>query len=220
VKNLWFEKFPEQFESLRGLLERQYPSLIPQIIGGKVTIRGTFSVRSEGERIDEFEIEICLPDDFPDGMPKVREVLGRIPREADRHVNTSDGTLCMFVEDEREWVFPSGSSFDDFLEGPLRSHLIYQLCVETGAKWEHGQRSHGTAGVIEFYQEKFGVKSKRSLLGLLNEIRAAKPRWHARCPCGGRRTLWDCHGKTVRLLRAKIPTQRAKDAFTEIASLK
>ena len=46
------------------------------------------------EICDSYELELEVPISFPRGIPKVKEVAGKIPRDGTFHVN-HDETLCL-----------------------------------------------------------------------------------------------------------------------------
>lgn len=64
---------------------------------GGFSIRGFYRITDEYGILDEFSLEIFVPDSFPIVWPTVKEVGGRIPLEERRHVNLQDGTLCASV---------------------------------------------------------------------------------------------------------------------------
>src|SRR4051794_31021288 len=66
--------------------------------GKPPVLRGRFAFSArhheKGEVEDGFDLEIEIPPRFPEDVPIVTETGGRIPREADHHVN-KDGKLCL-----------------------------------------------------------------------------------------------------------------------------
>ena len=151
IKLAWFVRTPEAFETLLSTLRVKYSTLHADESDGKIIVRGSLPISYEGEDLDWYFIEVSLPDDYPSSPPAVREVGGRIPHNLlNRHVN-ADGTLCLGVAEDM-WI-KWGGKFDisNFLEGPVRTFLIGSSLVENGKAWPHGERSHGAAGVCEFY---------------------------------------------------------------------
>src|SRR5688572_25449173 len=67
-------------------LRNYYPSLYLAQRGNHSIIKGVFPVQFGGKVVDTFLVEIELPRRFPEEVPSVREMSGRIPKLADRHV--------------------------------------------------------------------------------------------------------------------------------------
>jgi hypothetical protein len=137
------------------MLKADYPTLHAAECGSKIVVRGSFPLKHDDAELDWYLVEVVLPDDYPSAPPAVQEIGGRIPRTRDRHVNP-DGTLCLAVAEEL-WIKWQGR-FDlrSFLAGPVRTFLLCNSLVEQGGAWPHGERSHGAAGICEFYKEALG----------------------------------------------------------------
>jgi hypothetical protein len=183
-------------------LAQTYPTLHVVIEDRIVRVRGTFPITHEGQELDRYLIEITIPDDYPETVPAVREVEGRLPKTAERHFDEG-GMACLFVPDEREWLWPRGASFLEFLEGPVRSFFLFQSIVSRGGTWPHGERSHGVDGLFEFYREKIGTDDLGAVLRYVEYL--SLPDVHgAPCPCGSGRKAKKCHREQLRGLRAMI----------------
>ena len=120
----WFRANPEFFERVKGGTLAALPLLTFDVRSGRVWVAGPFLVLDRaGVEVTRYEIAVRLPNDYPEAMPHMYEVGGRIRRIAEEHT-FRDGRACLFVPGERWQHWPKGSTLVDYLEGPVRSHLV------------------------------------------------------------------------------------------------
>ncbi len=218
-RKVWYESDPALYAEAKGRVESSYPTLHFSIRNFTVYISGSFPLADGGKIFDRYSIEIELPHDYPQGLPLVWEVGGRIARIADRHIYSDTGSACLFVRDEREWVYPSGSSVLDFLNGPVRDFFVSQSLYEIDGTWPFGQRSHGVKGIAEFYFEKLNTTDLQTVLRYLNILKRKEIKGHWLCPCGSGTKLRQCHREQLTELRSRIPQQVACRSWRAILSL-
>lgn len=209
MRKPWFLREPGRLEQIRADLVEHFPHLHPYPRDRDVLIRGTFPVLADGGELDRFLLEIVLLDDYPTSIPVVYEVGGRIPRTKERHVNP-DGAACLFLPDERWWVWPPGSSFLEFLTGPLHNYYLGQARVDRGLSWPFGTRDHGVDGIYRFYEDILGTSDREAIERYLELFAKESCKGHWDCPCGSGRRLRDCHVDLVRELKSKIPCATAR----------
>lgn len=212
----WHLTDPESFARMRAEVEAAYPDLRLSIQDECVFIQGSFPIKEDGAALDRYSIEVRVPQDFPKDLPVLREVGGRIPWDADRHVNIN-GDACLLVPDERWRHFPEGRTLRDFLDGPVRSFLIGQSVYDRTGKWPFGQRSHGRAGILEAYAEMLNISPDRETIrAFLDLISRREVKGHWPCPCGAGKILRKCHGARVWVLREKIGPEIALKTLKEL----
>jgi hypothetical protein len=204
-------------DDLRRDLANAYPLLVVEIRNHLVVVCGKFQLAEDGVEIDGFEVEIVLPDDYPRGIPSVFEVARRIPHDADHHMY-ENGRACLFVSGERWRYWPAGSTFLEFLEGPVRSFFIGQSLFELTGEWPFGQRSHGLAGIFESYGELLRTRHIPTIARYLEVLSRRKLRPRSSCPCGSRRPIHSCHMRKIAELRGKIPYREARAALAAIVN--
>jgi hypothetical protein len=212
----WHVTDAAEFARIRPLLEAEYPYLHLITRDGDTVLAGDFPLVLEGRVVDSFQIEIAVPPAGPRAaVPIVREVGGRIPYIADRHMYR-DGTACLFVEAEFWFKHPTGMDLIDFLRGPITSYFIAQFSYEQGKGWPFGERAHGAQGIIDFYAPIFGTRNVRIIRRFVGMIAAKKLRstWH--CPCGSDRQLGSCHGGLLRSLRERIKRSAALSSLSHL----
>jgi hypothetical protein len=205
----WHETNPTLLFGVQEAVQTAYPSLHFTTMNGVVFMRGSFPLTDGTTVLDRYSIEVEFATDHPQGVPKVREVGGRIPRTVDRHIVDASGLACLFVPDERAWLYPVNATVLDFLNGPVRSFFLSQSLFELEGRWPFGQRSHGIQGILEFYAEVLETQDVKLILEYLDLLKHREIRGHWRCPCGSGRRLRDCHLLKIVNLHAKIPPSRA-----------
>lgn len=218
----WFELDPSLFQELKSTIEKKYQTLHVSIEDSIVYIKGTLILYSnDGREIDHYSIEIKITENYPNSVPTVKEVGGRIPRVADRHINPEDGSACLFLPDERYKCYPSGSTIVDFIEAPVKSFFLWQTDFDLNSnKSSFGARGHGSSGIYEFYCEELKTKDIYVIKRFLDYITAKKIKKHWKCYCGSGKELRYCHINKLVDLRAKILRNDAKHSLVEIEKVK
>lgn len=183
-------------------------------------VQGTFPVvGAAGETLDRYTLSIEIPDTFPEELPVVRETAGRIPWTTKDHVE-SDGKACVLLPEDRQNCFPPGSTFKDFLDGPVHNFFLGQSLVALGQPWPFGEWRHGADGVIEFYSQYFGINDRSTVINFLTVLakRETKPHWI--CPCGSGRKIKACCRARLARLRHQFPRASARASLNRLRSSK
>jgi hypothetical protein len=214
----WHEANPTLYEEVRQSILLHFPTLFVQVEHQKVYIRGVLPIcdLTTGEEIDRYFIEIALPNDFPKGIPIVREKGGRIPRSIDRHIYEGDGTCCLFVRDERWRHYPEGATIVEFIEGPVYQYFLSQSYFELTGKWLFGERGHGIQGILEYYSEELGTNDLVVIMRFLDYLSLKEVKGHWDCFCGSGKRLRHCHFLKLLAMREKIPSLIAQSSLTNV----
>lgn len=210
---------PQDLDSIRLDIAAEYPTLHPFLNkDGLVEVAGLFPVRGAGgELLDTFDISIVLPDRFPRGLPIVREVAGRIPRTADRHVEP-DGKACVMLPDDRWRCFPEGSTFGEYLRVPVHNYFLGQSYWEEHGEWPFGEWGHGRAGILEYYRSIVHTEDDTTARRFLYVLTKLNLKTHWDCPCGSGKRIRDCCQRNVTDLRSKIPAGTAKKSWARLGA--
>lgn len=194
-------------DEIVATVRRSYPNLIFEIVDGRAVLFGSFPLMDGEVVLDRFAVQIIFPDNYPEELPTVCEVGGRLPWLLDRHVNLN-GTACLLVPDE--WfISAEDQSFAAFMAGPVRNYFLGQALVEAGHPWPFGERKHGYAGLLQAYEELLGVEGRATIFYFLNYLIRPDIKGHWSCPCGSGETLRRCHLHKVRALQQKITPRNA-----------
>lgn len=214
---IWYLAKPSALQRTLEEISSAQPRLTAIPTGDEILLRGFYEVRGTAAHA-EFELEIRPCSDSETGMPAVREIGGRIPRDMDLHHVNGDGTLCVMLPEEYWFTYPGGLSLADFLAGPLRRHLAAQEYVLGTGKWPGEEWAHGDAGVLEFYRGLFETDDERVLRGLLEWALRDKLPTLMHCHCGSRRELRHCHGPLLQKLRERLPKDLLRTALRAASS--
>jgi len=165
--------------------------------GAGICLRGKFrfkaSVSGNDEIDDSYKLEIIVPDEFPRGLPEVKEIGGKIPRNGKFHVNP-DGTLCLgsplrLLRNVHS--SPSLAGFADKCLVPYLYAVSYKLMY--GGDFVFGELAHGDQGIVDDYSVMLGLKEwpqvtqAIQLLGIKKRIANKRT-----CPCGCGKRLGAC----------------------------
>lgn len=173
-----------------------------------LNIRGRLSLNAgDGTEVDSYLIECAFPrDPTGDYTPSVKEVGGRIPREAARHVFTNTGECC--VELPVEYLRRGRQRLSEYVNGPLRSYFIAQSHFECTGTWPHGELAHGARGIQQFCDRMFGTADLALVSGAVKAVGSWRASKHRACPCGGGRRFIRCHGRRFAAARLWPPAAR------------
>lgn len=208
----WFLKNPALLNQVRNLVSKNYPDLRIDDSTDRITLRGSFPVYVKDAVVDRFQIEVEFPDNYPEGIPIVREVGCRIPHHNDRHVIVKTKSACLFLKEERSKHYPPGSTILDFLKGPVNDYFLWQTEFELTGNPTVKARPHGFDGIMEFYKEELEIEDPKAILNCIDYLRKeAKGHWP--CFCGGEKKLRECHFEKFSALKAKVPSKIAEEFF-------
>ncbi len=179
-------------------------------------IKGEFfflyeSDEGPGEAIT-FEIEIYVPYSFPDDLPLVWEVGGKIPKEKDFH-SSQEGLLCLGSPVRLRLIAHDNPSLEQYLEVCLVPylHAIWKK-LNFEEEMPFGELDHGRLGIIKDYMDLFGVQSEEHVMTMLKILHGGlKEAAEDPCPCGCGRKLEECSyrkklNKNLNVIRNKLPT--------------
>jgi hypothetical protein len=184
----------EQFE----YLVRFYPDL--QLSDQKsIKIEGTILMRKQYKEvplIEEYTIRIEISKEYPKNLPKVYETSSKIPKGFN-HINY-DGSLCLGVENELYLKFEKNPTLLYFIDELVCGYLYSAKFFDKFGVYPIGERSHGPAGVLESYKERFNLNNDNNVLSMLDAIiKTNIYRGHAPCPCGSGLKIRNCKHKHV-----------------------
>lgn len=206
----------EEWRRLEQEVRRKYPDLRLAQKEGEPTIRGSFPIEFEGEVLDRFSIEISFPNG-PAALPIIREIGGRIPRIADRHVNATSGDICTDVPELTMLRGPY--SLVDYLGREVRNFFLYQLQAETGQQWPHGEWKHGREGLLQAYGELLGVEGEIAIRSFFTALTYKSLKGHIPCPCGSGLKIRQCtHRDQLERLRERVSPAVALSALRRLAN--
>ena len=201
------------------LYDQPFTSISPSK-GNPLLLEGDFQFCAEYEghpRIsDTYHLRISVPEDFSRQIPTLREIGGKIPREADFHVN-SDGTLCLGSRIRLMGRLQEDPTVLGFSKSCIVPYLYaMSLKLLLGHGFIFGELLHGFHGELDDYRELLGLTDNNqvvpALLCLLKKKRVANK---MACPCGCNRRLGKCDlNLTVKKFRHILPRAWLREVVT------
>lgn len=186
-----------------------YPGMaVSPATGVNVTFQGDlhFSATWGGfEVTDAYQLRIVVPR-YPDSLPQVFEIGGRIKRIADEHASPN-GQLCLGSELRLRAIIGKTLEMIGFADRCIVPFLYATTRRTTEQCFVLGELEHGRPGMIADYLELFGVQDEAAVQAALRAL-TTKPTSACRhpCPCGCGRRLGQCEYRNrISSLRALAP---------------
>ena len=160
-----------------------------------------FEASADGlETISEsFEIELMVPNDFPESLPRVRETGGRI--EADYEHRNPTGTLCLAVPIEQRRIFFEQPTLLGFVNRLVIPYLYGYCFFKKHGRHPFDEAEHGYEGILRHYIDTLGLRDDLAALGVVCFLLEHGYRGHHACPCGSGLKVRTCHGQALLKLR-------------------
>jgi len=173
-----------------------YPGMaVLPAMGNELVFEGRFefiaAYPGAPEVTDAYELRIEVPD-YPEQLPRVFEIGGRIPRDIDEHVFDT-GHLCLGSELRLRLKIGAKLNLVHFADQCIVPYLYSTSRRQTEGRFVLGELAHGNQGLFDDYQDIFGVTNQAEVLAALR-ILATKPSSAGRhpCPCGCGKRLAQC----------------------------
>ena len=141
---------------------------------------------------DTFDIELAIPNDFPERLPRVKETGGQISADYD-HLN-SGGTLCLAVPIEQRRVFLEEPTLLGFVNRLVIPYLYGYCYFRRHGHHPFKEAAHGYEGIFQHYIDSLGLDDDLSALRVISFLIEHGYRGHHDCPCGSGRRVRTCHG--------------------------
>jgi hypothetical protein len=182
---------------LQPFLEEQPGMSVRPATEAGVLVAGEYYLdathQSAGRKSQTFYLELKIPPSFPSSPPVIHEVGGLIPREADFHVNESDGSFCLGTPLNLKMVLHLCPDLAEFLRASLRPFLYAVMVkLEVGGSFVFGELPHGNAGVATDFATQLNIENSLvpyaiKLLTMKKRVANKRP-----CPCRCGMRLGSC----------------------------
>lgn len=176
------------------------------MISGKLHVHA--SVEGFRTVCEDFMIRLELPGDYPESLPLVYEIRGRVPSGTGRrgfHKN-DNGSLCLGAPIRLHMELHSSPSISRYVRLCLIPYLYQFVFAEAGDELPLGGLDHGVMGILDYYMGELKVGSPLAALGCIRLMGRPRLLGEAEpCPCGSGKPLRICHGFFVDRLREIRP---------------
>jgi hypothetical protein len=196
--------------------------------GVDLRIEGLFDFTAKStdhdEITDSFRLRIVVPTKFPQDLPVVEELDGRIPRRGAYHINP-DGSLCLGSRLRLLVTIARDPTLIGFASNCLVPYLFaISHKILDGGDLAFGELAHGSPGETADYMNLFGLKTAEQVKRAIEYLGLKKRRANnLPCPCGCGRRLGICFfNRRIRryrqLANKKLFREVALDLTRESAS--
>ncbi|MCW8966525.1 MAG: hypothetical protein OQK82_07555 [Candidatus Pacearchaeota archaeon] len=133
---------------------------------------------------DTYKLKFVFDKGYPSKLPQVFDVSDHFPRSQDYHVY-KDGSFCLGSEFKIKYILHSDPSVEVFI-ARIVDPFLYAVShrIQYGF-YPFGELAHGEQGLLDDYEELFGVKGKVSVLAALKALGKRKREANKLvCSCG------------------------------------
>lgn len=189
------------FEEQIPAVTEKYKELSYKNDDGIPCVFGSLVLTDENGAIeDTYQIEIKAVPDYPNSFPLVFEVGGRISRNVDWHVFEETGNCCIASPPEEIIICNSGLTLLSFVENQVKNYFYSQIFRNQNGYFLK-ERSHGSKGWIEFFEEAFMTNNIFNIEFGLSQISEGKKIDRVSiCFCGSGEKYRKCHKKSYDIL--------------------
>jgi len=189
--------YNKEFESLREL----YPNLKAVFNGKLWQLQGSLDIIDElGKKWDSYNIKIVFPYNYPNATPVLFETEGRIPHEADFHINT-DGSCCLTVPALEVINLKRGINALDFIRELVIPFLANQTYMRKLGDYAGKEFGHGPKGIYQFYKDVFKIDDTGLLISAIERVTNNNlPGRNDPCFCGSSLKFKRCHHIAIEYL--------------------
>jgi len=150
-----------------------------------------------GNLWDKYQIKIYIPFNYPHNIPSTYELGKKIDWKNENHID-SEGKCCLAPRLEEYIILGKEYFLIDYINKLVipffASHKLKELRIDEGI----GEYSHFGAGIIEYYEGKFGTKNIDTIIESLNILSGKKHyERNEKCFCGSGEKYKNCHLKKL-----------------------
>lgn len=214
---------------MKGNLQRQIDELIAvhkglrDIVehGDETVVSGVLPFEASADELEtiteSFEIELTIPRDFPESLPRAREIGGRIEINYE-HRNPS-GTLCLAVPVEQRRIFLENPTLLGFVNRLVIPYLYGYCFFKRYGRHPFDEAAHGYEGILRHYADTLDLRDNLSVLAVVSYLLEYGYRGHHDCPCGSGKKVRTCHGPALMTLYQAHNQHSLRGDFIAIFSL-
>ncbi len=189
------------FEEQVSAVIEKYKELSFKIEDGIPCIFGAIILADEyGDIEDTYQLAIKAVINYPYNFPLLFETGGRIPKNFDWHIFEQNGNCCIASPPEEIIICNSGLTLLSFIDNQVRNYFYSQIFRNQNGYFLK-ERSHGSKGWIEFFEETFMTNNIFNIEFGLNQILEGKKISRVSdCFCGSGKKYRKCHKKSYDIL--------------------
>jgi hypothetical protein len=184
-----------------GQLQELYPDFRQEVSNDLIVLKGKIafclldSKTGKPPITDAYSVEITVFNDFPESIPTVREIAGKIKKPYE-HVS-QNGVLCLGIPSELYLLLKKCPTIQGFIETIVKPTLFAHSFYRRYGYMPWGDRPAGRNGIFMRYVELFRTLDVSGILALFRIVFEGDYKGNSQCPCGSRKTLNECHGEAI-----------------------
>ncbi|WP_085907803.1 hypothetical protein [Kiloniella majae] len=174
---------------------------ITEINDDKVELAGEYHLKAQlvgSQLIDKtFRLRFVCPREYPSKLPTVLDESNYFPRSQEYHTYTN-GSFCLGSELKIKSLLHSDQSIAAFFEN-IVDPFLYAVShrIEFG-NYPFGELAHGEKGLIDDYEDIFGLQGKKAVVLALNALGKRKREANKLpCPCRCKKRLGRCEYRFI-----------------------
>ncbi len=194
--------------------------LVPSF-DGTIVIRGALNINcvfGPDHVEDTFHVEILIPHAFPNSVPSVRELSGRIPKGF--HTNPG-GVLCLGTGIRLQLELAMDPSFTGFFRNCILPYLFGRVVFERRGVMPFGELEHGAPGILHDLKSIFGVTTDLEAIAMAR-LASMRRRVANKLPCHCRTgvRLGGCeHRVRINQVRSLVPRSQFSKVLLDIKKI-
>ena len=187
-------------QDAKDVIEK-YKELSFKIEDGIPCVFGSINLTDENSIIeDTYQIKIKAVINYPYSFPLLFETEGRIPRNVDWHIFEQTGNCCIASPPEEIIICNSSLNLISFIDNQVKNYFYSQIFRNQNGYFLK-ERSHGSKGWIEFFEETLMTDNIFNIeFGLNQIIEGKKIDRVSICFCGSGKKYRKCHKKSYDIL--------------------
>ena len=188
-------------------LLRVFPMLTVQpIVNSHIRVAGSMAFAFKYRELecieDSYAVSIEIPDDFPQRLPNIRELAGRIPKKF--HTDP-DGTLCLGSPTRLRLAIGEAPTLLRYIRKCVIPYLYSFSYFQRHGTLPFGQLDHGSNGIRQDYASLLGVASENAAQEMVRLASLRKRKANKLpCPCGSLLRVGRCHHRRINRLRSQL----------------
>lgn len=191
-------------------LNNNHQNLSLEATRDSYSIRGALSFKTVIGSIlveDEYEILIKFTPSYPNELPRVYEVGGKIHKVADSHVYPKTERLCLGTNTACLMKHLKSKNLLRFVNEQLIPYLAGHSIYKKYGFWPQGEYSHDAKGLFEYYGEYFKIDDSKVVILFLELALNWQEKFVVKatmCPCESGKMFGVCHYQSVRTLKKPL----------------
>lgn len=174
----------EKFKNLRK----------PILEDDQIVIYGRLdAIDIDGNNWDTYEVKIVISETYPNELPILFEIGGKIERHPDWHISR-DGSCCLGPRIKLIRDLNGNITLIRWLEIHVIPFLANHFYKIKNGEYAGKHYSHGANGIVEYYQELWNIFKKSDIINKLKLItHRSKIGRNDKCFCGSNEKYKKCH---------------------------